>query len=85
MCATAFNQTLRKSLQAALRGDKDAEQIAERVRESLSYFRSLEPELQDIVRDCYGQSTRAALGISIAMVAGSAFFAWYIKEKKLGK
>ncbi|PSN70252.1 MFS general substrate transporter [Corynespora cassiicola Philippines] len=85
MCATAFNQTLRKSLQAALRGDKDAEQIAERVRESLSYFRSLEPELQDIVRDCYGQSTRAALGVSIAMVAGSAFFAWYIKEKKLGK
>ncbi|KAF2132299.1 multidrug resistance protein fnx1 [Dothidotthia symphoricarpi CBS 119687] len=83
MCATAFNQTLRKSLQSALNGDKDAEEIAERVRASLSYFKSLEPHLKEIVKECYGDATRAALGVSIVLVAGSSFFAWFIKEKRL--
>lgn len=85
MCATAFNQTLRKSLQSALNGDADAEEIADRVRESLSYLRNLEPGLQEIVKECYGKSTRAALGVSVGLVAGSAFFAWFIREKRLGK
>lgn len=85
MCATAFNQTLRRALQAALHGDKDAEEIAERVRAGLSYFRGLEPHLKDVVRECYGQATRAALGVSIGFVAGSAVLAWFIKEKRLGK
>ncbi|KAF2823535.1 MFS general substrate transporter [Ophiobolus disseminans] len=82
MCATAFNQTLRKSLQNSLEGD-DAAEIAERVRAGLSYFRSLEPHIQDIVRECYGQATRAALAVGISLVAGSALFAWFIREKKL--
>ncbi|KAH7402544.1 major facilitator superfamily domain-containing protein [Pyrenochaeta sp. MPI-SDFR-AT-0127] len=83
MCATAFNQTLRKSLQSALHGDKDAEEIAERVRSGLSYFRGLDPHLKDIVKSCYGQATRAALGVGIGLVVGSAIFAWFIQEKSL--
>lgn len=83
MCATAFNQTLRKSLQAALQGDDDATEIAERVRAGLAYYRSLDPELKSIVRECYGSATRAALGVGIGLVAGSALFAWFIKEKSL--
>ena len=85
MCASAFNQTLRDSLRLALEGDKNAEQIAERVRESLSYLKELEPGLQEVVRECYGKSTRAALAVSTGLVLGSAFFAWFIKEKRLGK
>jgi len=84
MCATAFNQTLRRSLQVALKGDADAEEIAQRVRASLAYFRSLEPGLQEVVRDCYERSTRAALGVSLGLVVGSAVFAWFIREKRLG-
>jgi hypothetical protein len=83
MCATAFNTTLRKTLNAALSGDKDAEEIAMRVRESLKYFRSLEPVTREIVRECYGKSTRAALGVGMGMFIGSAFFAWFIREKRL--
>ncbi|KAH6620485.1 major facilitator superfamily domain-containing protein [Boeremia exigua] len=85
MCATAFNQTLRSSLKTALRGDKNADEIAERVRAGLAYYRSLEPHLQGIVRDCYGQATRAALCVSVVLVAGSAICAWGIKEKRLGR
>ncbi|KZM19571.1 uncharacterized protein EKO05_0004029 [Ascochyta rabiei] len=83
MCATAFNQTLRASLAAALRGDKDAEKIAERVRAGLAYYRSLEPHLQAIVRECYGKATRSALGVSLVLVSGSAVCAWGINEKRL--
>jgi hypothetical protein len=85
MCATAFNQTLRSSLTSALSGDNSAEEIAERVRASLAYYRSLEPHLQEIVRECYAQATRVALGVSLVLVAGSAICAWGIKEKRLGK
>jgi hypothetical protein len=84
MCATAFNQTLRKSLQIALDGDKDAAEIAERVRAGLAYFRGLEPHLRDTVRECYSQATRAALGVGLSLVVWSAVFAWFIREKKLG-
>jgi predicted MFS family arabinose efflux permease len=84
MCATAFNLTLRESLQAALRGDADAEEIAERVRASLAYFRSLEPGLKEVVRECYGQSTRAALEVSVGLVVGSSVMTWFIREKRLG-
>ncbi|KAI8937838.1 hypothetical protein NX059_005531 [Plenodomus lindquistii] len=83
MCATAFNQTLRRSLTAALDGDKDAAEIAERVRAGLSYFRSLDPALKEVVKECYVRATRAALCVSIVLVAGSAVFAWWIEEKAL--
>ncbi|KAJ4358887.1 hypothetical protein N0V95_002667 [Ascochyta clinopodiicola] len=85
MCATAFNQTLRASLASALRGDKDAEEIAQRVRAGLAYYRSLEPHLQEIVRECYGKATRSALGVSLVLVSGSAVCAWGINEKRLGR
>ena len=85
MCATAFNQVLRSSLRTALRGDKDAEEIAERVRAGLEYYRGLEPHLQEVVRECYGQATRAALGVSVVLVAGSAVCAWGIREKRLSR
>jgi hypothetical protein len=83
MCATAFNQTLRSSLKLALHGDKDAREIAEHVRAGLSYFRSLDPQLKEIVQECYGQATRAALSVSVGLALGSAVFAWFIKEKRL--
>ena len=85
ICATALNQVLRKSLQAALKGDKNAEEISDRVRQSLSYLRELDPALREIVVECYGKGVRAAIGVSIVLVLGSSVFAWFIREKKLGK
>jgi hypothetical protein len=85
MCATAFNTTLRKSLKVALSGDADAEKIASRVRESLSYLKQLDPATREVVRECYGKSTRAALAVGTGLVVGSMFFSWFIREKKLGQ
>lgn len=85
MGATAFNQTLRTSLSSALSGDKDAEKIAEGVRTGLAYYKSLEPHLQEVVRECYGKATRSALCVSLVLATGSAVCAWGIREKRLGK
>jgi len=41
--------------------------------------------VREVVRDCYGKSTRAAFGVSVMLVAGSAFFAWFIREKRLSR
>ncbi|OCL15237.1 MFS general substrate transporter [Glonium stellatum] len=83
--ATFANQALRTYLEDKLRDGKDAAKIAERVRQSLSYIKTLEPGVKEIVRDCYGKSTRTAFWVSVVFVAGSAFFAWFIREKRLSK
>ena len=49
----------------------------------MHYYKGLDPVLKSIVKECYGRATRAALGVGVVLVAGSAFFAWFIKEKSL--
>ena len=83
LCASAANSALRAQLKKELGSGKDVEKIAERVRQSLEYVRTLDPKLRAIVEDCYGKSTRAAFTVGIILVLGSAFSAWFICEKKL--
>lgn len=83
LSATVGNQVLRTQLANALRSGKDATEIAERVRESLSYIRDLEPAVRAIVRQCYARSVQAAFGLQIGLVFGAFLSAWFIREKKL--
>ncbi|KAG9594797.1 MFS multidrug transporter, partial [Aureobasidium melanogenum] len=85
MSATLANQALRDRLAAVLSNGDAAAEIAERVRESLAYINTLEPGVKALVRACYAQSTRAAFGLEIGLVAGAAASAWLIKEKALSK
>lgn len=83
--ATVANQSLRSALAARLNSGADAADIAERVRQSLAYIRTLEPGVRAIVRECYAGSTRAAFALEIGLVIGAAVSAWFIREKVLGK
>ncbi|KAL1297867.1 hypothetical protein AAFC00_006390 [Neodothiora populina] len=85
MSATVANQSLRDSLKESLKSGKAATEIAERVRESLAYIATLEPEIREIVRECYAKSTRSAFVLEAGLVTGAAIAAWFIKEKALGK
>lgn len=58
LAATAVQQSLRMQLRATLRRGKEADDIVKNVRESLEYVRGLSPQLQEIVRQCYGSATR---------------------------
>ncbi|KAK5126758.1 hypothetical protein LTR85_009692 [Meristemomyces frigidus] len=89
MSATLANQALRKSLASELPSlglsKEEALEIAERVRQSLESLRGLAPDVKAIVIESYAQSSTAAQGCGIALVAGVAISAWFIKEKALGK
>ncbi|THV79130.1 MFS general substrate transporter [Aureobasidium pullulans] len=85
IAATLANQSLRDNLASALSNGNAAAEIAERVRESLAYINTLEPGVRALVRECYAQSTRAAFGLEIGLVAGAAVSAWFIREKALSK
>lgn len=78
-----MNQMLRTRLESSLGQSKDTEKIAERVRQSLTFMRGLNPAIQNIVRRCYAESVRATYGVQIVLVFGAALAAWGIREKSL--
>ena len=67
--ATVVQQSLRTQLRDRLRSGKDADQIVKRVRESLEYVKSLDPEIQVIVRNCYGIATRNGFVLMLVVVS----------------
>jgi len=85
LSATVFNQALRAQLSRRLGSGKDAEEIAEKVRQSLEYLKELSPTIRAIVRESYAKSTNVAFGLQVILVFGAALAAWWIREKGLGK
>ncbi|KAI9700919.1 MAG: hypothetical protein M1820_006680 [Bogoriella megaspora] len=85
LSAAVANQVLRTQLTKKLRNGQDAAEIAERVRESLSYLDKLSPNVRELVRKCYDRSVQAAFGLQIGLVTGAFVSAWFIREKALSK
>ncbi|KAK8238015.1 vacuolar basic amino acid transporter 2 [Phyllosticta capitalensis] len=85
IAATLVNDSLRSHLAAALGTGDEAAQLASRVRESITFIDTLGPHLQALVRDCYSKGTQAAFGLEVALVAGAAVAAWFIREKRLSR
>ena len=89
MSATVANQALRKNLANELPKlglpEKEAIEIADRVRQSLEYLRRFEPNVRALVADCYARSTTAAFIIQIGLIAGATVSAFFIREKALSK
>jgi MFS family permease len=83
MGATAFNSALRSRLEHALGRGEDAEEVARKVRESISYLKELEPSVREVVRDAYGSSARAAFGVCLVLSVGCAASGWFVREKRL--
>lgn len=82
---TTLNQNaIRRSLQRRLSG-ADVEEIILRVRQSLSYIHSLEPDVRKVVVEAYVDGTQAALWFGVAMAVAAFAAAFFIKEKSLGR
>ena len=56
LAATVIQQSLRMQLRDRLGNVEDAESIVKSVRKSLEYVKSLSPEVQATVRQCYGRA-----------------------------
>nr|QWW20882.1 MFS transporter [Cladonia macilenta] len=83
LSATVVQQSLRTQLRDRLRSGKDADQIVKRVRESLEYIKSLDPEIQVTVRHCYGIATRNGFALMLVLVSFAMISSWFIREKRL--
>ncbi|CAJ2510039.1 Uu.00g059390.m01.CDS01 [Anthostomella pinea] len=82
-----LQQTLRTQLASNLSdgGPGRAREIEDRVRLSLDYIRSLEPDVAAAVRRCYAVATQAAF-VPVAVLAALAVVSTlFIRERKLGR
>ncbi|KZF26225.1 MFS general substrate transporter [Xylona heveae TC161] len=71
LSSTVVQQSLRQHLQSSLTG-KEAEKIMLRVRESLEYIKTLDPDVREVVRDSYARSTRAGFVLMLVILLASA-------------
>ncbi|KAI0901483.1 MFS general substrate transporter [Annulohypoxylon nitens] len=79
-----LQQVLRTGLAASLGDDDDrARQIEEGVRQSLDYIKKLEPEVANLVRECYAVAVQWAY-LPVAFFAfGALLSSVWVREKKL--
>ena len=67
-------QRLKTLLHFRLPSGEDTDRIARSVRESLDFVKTLQPEMQVVVRESYASSIRMAYAIVIGVVAMSLLF-----------
>ena len=72
LSATVVQQTLRNQLRDRLGSGKEADDIVQKVRRSLDYIRALDPDVREVVKQCYSNSTRAGFGFLIGVAAFAA-------------
>lgn len=85
MSATVVQQALRTQLVEKLGNGSEADEIAEKVRQSLDFIKQLEPYTRELVRSCYQKATHANFGMSIGIICLSLVAASFIREGKLSK
>lgn len=85
LSSTVVQQSLRTYLIRHLGSGEEADEVVQRVRRSLDYIRTLDPEVGNMVRRCFGHAIRDGF----ALMIGIAFFAmvssFFIREKKLSR
>ncbi|KAF7532588.1 hypothetical protein G7054_g7799 [Neopestalotiopsis clavispora] len=83
--STAVLQQVLKTELAARLSDSSAEEIAERVRESLDYIRELPIDVASVVRDCYAVATSWACLPAMVFIVLCLVSSAFIREKKLDR
>jgi hypothetical protein len=85
VAATVVQATLRVELRDRLESGKVADEIVERVRQSLDFIKTLEPNVRVIVRRCYQGATNASFAVSILVMCGALVASCFIKERRLSR
>ena len=83
LSAATIQQVLRRQLHQALHDNLDVDVIVERVRKSLEYIKTLDPDMQALVRGCYEMATRGSYVLDLILVVGAIGASLFIKEKRI--
>ncbi|RDW83255.1 MFS general substrate transporter-52 [Coleophoma crateriformis] len=82
---TVIQQVLRKELRSHLKSGHQADQIVERVRQSLDYINELDPRTRALVRICYQKAETVTFALAVAVAIGAIISSLFMREKKLSK
>ncbi|ERF75916.1 hypothetical protein EPUS_01282 [Endocarpon pusillum Z07020] len=85
LSSTVVQQSLRSYLIRDLGSGEEADRIVQRVRRSLEYIRTLDPEVRDMVRRCYGHAVRDAFALMIGITFFALISSFFIREKRLSR
>jgi predicted MFS family arabinose efflux permease len=85
LSSTVVQQSLRNHLIRDLGSGEEAEKIVQRVRRSLDYIRTLEPEMREAVRRCYGRAARDGFALMIGITFFAMVSSFFIREKRLSR
>lgn len=83
--STVVQQSLRNYLIQDLGSGKEADRIVQRVRRSLDYIKTLDPEVRDVVRKCYGHAARDGFALMIGITFFAMVSSFFIVEKRLSR
>ena len=85
LSSTVVQQLLRERLRSELHDSKNIDEIVNGVRESLDFIKKLDPDIAQIVRNCYGWSTNKGFAFMVIIVFFALFSACFIRESKLSR
>jgi predicted MFS family arabinose efflux permease len=85
LSSTVVQQSLRNNLIRDLGSGKEADEIVQHVRRSLDYIRTLNPEVREVVRRCYGHAARDGFALMIGIVFFAMVSSFFIIEKRLSR
>ena len=85
LSSTVVQQSLRNQLIRYLGSGDEADEIVQRVRRSLDHIRTLEPEIRELVRRCYGHAVRDGFALMIGITFFAMVSSFFIREKRLSR
>ncbi len=80
MISTFLQQVLKSSLAIRLHGSAEIDEIVKRVRESLDYIKSLDPDMQVIVRLAYDDALQRAFMLMVGFMLAAFGFSCKFQE-----
>jgi predicted MFS family arabinose efflux permease len=85
LSSTVVQQSLRNNLIRDLGSGEEADKIVQRVRRSLDYIRTLDPEVRDVVRRCYEHAARDGFALMIGITFFAMISSFFMREKRLSR
>ena len=85
LSATVIQQSLRNNLKESLGSGKEADQIIKKVRRSLDAIKELDPNVAQVVRECYAHAVATGFGLMVGITFLAVVSSVFIREKRLSR
>ena len=81
LCGAAVQGVLQRSIRSRLSGEVDVDDLVDHVRKSLEFLNDVDPDLKEVIQQCYALAVRWCLGISAVFVLGTLITGFWVQEQ----